>query len=118
MIAEKIAIAMCWRLYDDIYDIVRNMKYSQECKMNKKLLGLPIFAIALAVAFVFWAPKATRADDSHHPGYNNSANSFSDDHHGARNRAGRAQDRRDRDRATQSQRFQSYGLQGDWRGQH
>ncbi|MGO9315143.1 MAG: hypothetical protein ACLQBD_02835 [Syntrophobacteraceae bacterium] len=82
--------------------------------MNKKLLGLPIFAIALAVAFVFWAPKGTRADDSHHPGYNSSANSFSDDHNGA----GRAQDRRDRDRATQSQHFQSYGLQGDWRGQH
>jgi hypothetical protein len=87
--------------------------------MNKKLLGLPIFTIALAVAFVFWAPKGTmEAGGSFHPGYNDSANSFSDDHHGTRNRAGRAQDDRDRDRALWSSPFQSYGLQGDWRGQH
>ena len=86
--------------------------------MYKKLLGLPIFTIAFAVAFVFWGPQGTRADDSHHPGYNESANSFSDDHHGARNRAGRARDSRDMDRATQPQPFKSYGLQGDWRGHH
>jgi len=86
--------------------------------MNKKLLGLPIFTIAFAVAFVFWSPQGTRADDSHHQGYNSSANEFSDDHHGARNQAGKAQDSRDRDRSNHSQHFQSYGLQGDWRGHH
>ena len=115
---EKTIIAICCKLYDDNYDRVRSNKSGKECKMKKKLISLPIFAIALAVAFVFWAPKGTRADDNHHPGYKDSANSFSDDHHGARNRAGRAQDRRDKDRATRSPHVQSYGLQGDWRGQH
>lgn len=87
--------------------------------MNKKLLSLPVFTIALAVAFMFWTPKGTMAaDGGYHPGYNNSTNSFSDDHHGARNRAGRAKDSRDKDRATRSAPFQSYGLQGDWRGHH
>ncbi len=108
---------MCWKLYGKNYDIGVSVKYGKECKMNRKLLGLPIFIIAIAVAFVFWAPKRTIAD-SYHPGYNDSANSFSDDHHGARNRAGRAQDRRNRDRAMQSTHVQSYGLQGDWRGRH
>ncbi len=86
--------------------------------MNKKLLGIPIFTVALALAFVFWAPQGTKADDSYHPGYKDSANSFSDDHHGARNRAGRAKDGRDRDRSMKPPPSNSYGLQGDWRGQH
>jgi len=118
MVAEKIVIAMCWHLYEDSYDMLGSIKYRKECKMKKKLIGLPIFAIVLALAFVFWAPKGTKADDSHHPGYKDSANSFSDDHHGARNRAGKAQDRRDKDRSKQSPHVQSYGLQADWRGQH
>ena len=57
--------------------------------MNKKLFSLSVFTIALAVAFVFSAPKGAKAADSinaavsnhNHRGYieNRSANSFGED---------------------------------------
>jgi hypothetical protein len=86
--------------------------------MSKKLLSLSIFAIALAVAFVFWAPNGTMAEDNNnHAGYMNSPNSFGDSWDSATNNAGEHFDR-DRDRATEPPPiFKSYGLQGDWRGQ-
>ena len=47
--------------------------------MDRKLLSLPVFTIALAVAFVFWAPGGSMAaGSSYHPGYNESANTFED----------------------------------------
>ncbi|MGC9965557.1 MAG: hypothetical protein ABSE08_09135 [Syntrophobacteraceae bacterium] len=92
--------------------------------MYKKLLSLSIFTIAFAVSFVFWAPNGTMAAcSSYHEGYIDSANSFADDYDWAANRAGPARDMdrdmdRGEDRAMQPPLFQSYGLQGDWRGQY
>ncbi|MGA3116730.1 MAG: hypothetical protein ABSF90_20095 [Syntrophobacteraceae bacterium] len=86
--------------------------------MDRKLLSLPVFTIALAVAFVFWAPGGSMAaGSSYHPGYNESANTF-EDNDWAGTRAETTHDR-ETDRSVQPPPyFQSYGLQGDWRGQH
>ena len=86
--------------------------------MSKKLLSLSVFTIALAAAFVFWAPSGTMAaGGDYQEGYMNSPNSFASDHGWNAEGAGTSLDRdydRDRGRAMQPPQFQGYGLQGDW----
>ncbi|MGO9020522.1 MAG: hypothetical protein ACLQVJ_19455 [Syntrophobacteraceae bacterium] len=80
--------------------------------MNKKLFSLSIFTIALAMAFVFSAPNVTRAaSDNYNDQFVGITNLLGVDE--AHNGAGA----RDRDRAPVVN-FQTYGLQGDWAGQH
>ncbi len=94
--------------------------------MNKKLFSLSVFTIALAVAFVFSAPKGAKAADGinaavsnhNHRGYieNRFANSFGEDW--ATNGGAGAHRDTDKDRHIQRQipDFQIYGLQGNWKG--
>jgi len=80
--------------------------------MNKKLFSLSIFAVALAMAFVFSAPIVTMAaSDNYNDQFVGITNLLGVDeaHYGI--------GARDRDRAPVVN-FQTYGLQGDWAGQH
>ncbi len=83
--------------------------------MSKKLFSLSIFTIALAMAFVFSAPIVTRA----------ASDNFDDQFLGESNLVGIDEPtspvtplhNRDRDNGRDF-KFPSYGLQGNWAGQH
>jgi hypothetical protein len=83
--------------------------------MSKKIFSLSIFTIALAMAFVFSAPIVTRAaSDNYNDPFTGITNLVGIDE--ATSNVSSFHDR-DRDNARDS-KFPSYGLQGNWAGQH